>query len=114
MKAIRYISFLVLTIVYLAASSSTMVSQITPTYTGSGPAGFATDTGQAKDVPKKVIVQRRHIPLVKPLTIPVETGCFAEFPSNIPQHSLVHELAQSVSSSSYCTSSICDRAPPVA
>ena len=41
---------------------------------GVGPAVFDVQRGPVKEMPKKVIVARRHLPLVKPCCSPLETA----------------------------------------
>jgi len=115
MKAIRYISFFVLASIYLAVACATTLSLVVPLYSGKGPAEFVARTCHTKDSPpQKTFVQRRHIPLVKQLTIPVETACPVEFPNDNQEPSFVHQYTHSVSSLTYYSSSLRDRAPPVA
>ncbi|HET6271774.1 MAG TPA: hypothetical protein VFG32_02210 [Bacteroidota bacterium] len=114
LRMIRYISLSLFSCVYLAVSLAGLLGTMNLPAISSGPQGFASATASTKEKPKVVWTQRRHIPLVKTFTVPVETACTIEFPSDVHQYSLVPRYTHSVSYLSLYFSSVGDRAPPVA
>jgi hypothetical protein len=54
--------------VYVATASA-QIAGLFWLQTAAGPQAYASCTGQAKDVPRPIVTQRRHIPMVKPVVL---------------------------------------------
>jgi hypothetical protein len=114
LRMIRYISLSLFSCVYLAVSLAGLLGTMSSPAISSGPQAVASAAASTKEKPRVVWTQRRHIPLVKTSTVPVETACTVEFPFDVHEHSLIPQYAHSVSYLSLYFSSVGDRAPPVA
>lgn len=114
MKIVRNILLVLIACLYLASSYAQLMSFVASSYGTSGPAAISALCGQSKDTPKKWIVPRRHLPLVKTITLSLDAACPLELPPVIQEHGLVHWNIVTVTSHSYYYSSLCDRAPPAA
>jgi len=113
-SAIRQISISFFCSIYLAVSLAGLIGTMRLPAISPGPQAVASATASTKEKPRVFWTQRRHIPLAKTFTVPVQTACTVEFPSDVHQHSFVPRYTHSASYLSFCFSSVGDRAPPVA
>ncbi|MBX2992662.1 MAG: hypothetical protein KF749_16025 [Bacteroidetes bacterium] len=113
MTTLRNISFVLLAFAYLTISCGVVLHTITPTYTGSGPASFDTQREPGKDVPKKVVVTRRHLPLVKPCNIPVEVAYPVIVVFDTKEHCIHFRQLNALPEILLVESSLSNRAPPL-
>lgn len=114
MKLIRNIWFVGLAVAYLAVSCATVLQMLGSSYTSSGPPALAMHNGKTKDPPRPSFTPRRHIPLVKPVTLALDAACIFE-PSVVPPEYMFHQrLARCSTDLQFSLfSSQSDRAPPV-
>lgn len=110
----RYIAFVVLSCVYLAASLAGLIGTMSFPVVSSGPQSVASATAGTKEKPKVFWTQRRHIPLVKTVSTPNETACAFKFTSVIQRHFIIPQYSHNDSYLLLFASPVSDRAPPVA
>lgn len=60
---------IVLALVYVLTSVSLTLAAIVPVIMGSGPATVSAFEGRSRDIPRPVFVQRRHVPLIKVVSL---------------------------------------------
>jgi hypothetical protein len=109
---LRNISLLALGLCYLAVSSVTLVRQMAPPAGSANPA-FLKAEGETKEPPKQVWVPRRHMPMVKEVSIHPSVAEQAYTSQDCPHASFVTCVEQPSLIESYYYSSLSDRAPPL-
>lgn len=111
---IRQISISFFCSIYLAVSLAGLIGTMQLPTISLGPKTVASAAAGTKEKPRVVWMPRRHIPLVKPFSIPTETTLTVEFRSGVQEHFFVTRYSHSDSYLSHCFSSVGGRAPPVA
>lgn len=79
-RNIHIAACVLLALAYLVTSSALTVSSFFPLFMGKGTAEVVPYAGKTKDVPRPVFVQRRHMPLVKLLSVPALVACTTAIP----------------------------------
>ena len=114
MKTLKNIAFLLLASFYLTSASAFTVNAVIGAIPSSGTKALVADDGQSREIPPKLTMQRRHMPLAKDIPCPsVHIGALA-FPSVDDEQQIVARTPFVHYSNGNYYSSFCDRAPPVA
>ncbi len=114
MKALKHISFILLATIYLASACTYSVNVLASGIPASGADTVVAHDGQTKNLPQKLSVQRRHIPLVNDIPCPSVHIGEAEFPPVVDEQILAIRIPSCKPTTAYYYSSFCDRAPPLA
>ena len=114
MKALKHISFILLAAFYIASACTYSVNVLASGIPASGADTIFAHNNQGKELPQKLSIQRRHIPLVNDIPCPCVHLGEAEFPPVVDEQSVVFRIPSGKHTTAYYYTSLCDRAPPVA
>lgn len=114
MKTLKNIAFILLASFYLTTACAVTVNAVIEAIPSSGAKAIAAHNGQSKEIPPKLTIQRRHMPLAKDIPCPTVHIGATEFPPIIDEQSIAVRFSFVEYSHAYYYSSFCDRAPPLA
>jgi hypothetical protein len=80
MKGLKNIALVLLGLFYLTTACAVTVAVITEGIPSSGAKAIVADTGATKEIPPKRIEPRRHMPMVKQISVPLAIVRTVEFP----------------------------------